>query len=72
MVPIPLKLYSLGDRTEGVKFDDDGSLTVTIGPGEPDSLSFPITASLSTAWFASDLRKLASTEELRCSDLPER
>lgn len=39
MVPIPLKRYSIGDRTEGIKFDGDGSLTVTIGHGEPENKS---------------------------------
>ncbi len=31
----PLERYSIGDRTEGLKFNDDGSLTLTIGHGEP-------------------------------------
>jgi hypothetical protein len=36
MVPNPLERYSIGDRTEGLKFDDDGSLTLTIGHAEPE------------------------------------
>ena len=36
MVPNPLERYSIGDRTEGIKFDDDGSLTLTIGHSEPE------------------------------------
>lgn len=36
MVPNPLERYSIGDRTEGIKFADDGSLTLTIGHVEPE------------------------------------
>jgi hypothetical protein len=36
MYPNPLERYSIGDRTEGLKFDDDGSLTITIGHDEPE------------------------------------
>jgi hypothetical protein len=36
MYPNPLERYSIGDRTEGLKFDDDGSLTLTIGHAEPE------------------------------------
>lgn len=35
----PLERYSIGDRTEGIKFDCDGSLTLTIGHGEPKDKS---------------------------------
>jgi len=35
MYPNALERYSIGDRTEGIKFDDDGSLTLTIGHAEP-------------------------------------
>jgi hypothetical protein len=36
MVPNPLERYTIGDRTAGLKFDDDGSLTLTIGHAEPE------------------------------------
>jgi hypothetical protein len=36
MVPNPLERYSIGDRTAGLKLDDDGSLTLTIGHAEPE------------------------------------
>jgi hypothetical protein len=36
MYPNPLERYTIGDRTEGIKFDDDGSLTLTIGHAEPE------------------------------------
>jgi hypothetical protein len=36
MYPNPLERYTIGDRTGGVKFDDDGSLTLTIGHAEPE------------------------------------
>jgi hypothetical protein len=39
MYPNPLERHSIGDRTEGVKFDDDGSLTLTIGHSEPEDKS---------------------------------
>ena len=32
----PLERYSIGDRTEGIKFDSDGSFTVTISHDEPE------------------------------------
>ena len=36
MYPNPLERYNIGDRTEGIKFGDDGSLTLTIGHAEPE------------------------------------
>jgi len=36
MYPNALERYSIGDRTKGIKFDDDGSLTLTIGHAEPE------------------------------------
>ena len=35
----PIERYSIGDRTEGIQFGDDGSLTVTIGHNTPDDKS---------------------------------
>ncbi|KKG07764.1 DUF1254 domain-containing protein [Methanosarcina sp. 2.H.A.1B.4] len=39
MYPNPLERYSIGNRTEDIKFDDDGSLTLTIGHAEPEDKS---------------------------------
>jgi hypothetical protein len=36
MYPNPLERYSIGDRTAGLKFSDDGSLTVIIQHSEPE------------------------------------
>lgn len=36
MYPNPHERYTIGDRTKGIKFDDDGSLTLTIGHTEPE------------------------------------
>jgi hypothetical protein len=35
----PLERYSIGDRTEGIKIDEDGSLSVTISHDEPEDIS---------------------------------
>ena len=35
MVPNPIKRYSIGDRTEGVVFGEDGSLEITIQAEDP-------------------------------------
>jgi hypothetical protein len=37
--PNPLEGHSIGDRTEGLEFNDDGSLTVTIRHNEPEDRS---------------------------------
>jgi len=39
MNPNPFERYSIGDRTPGLKFGDDGSLTLTIGHAEPEDKS---------------------------------
>ena len=39
MYPNPLERYAIGDRTPGIKFGDDGSLTLTIGHAEPQDKS---------------------------------
>jgi hypothetical protein len=39
MYPNPLERYNIGDRTEGIKFDDDGSLTMTSRHCEPEDKS---------------------------------
>jgi hypothetical protein len=39
MYPNPLERYSIGDRTAGSKFGDDGSLTLSIGHAEPEDVS---------------------------------
>ncbi len=39
MYPNPLERYSIGDRTEGIKLDDDGSRTLMIGHNEPEKKS---------------------------------
>lgn len=39
MVPNPLERYSISDRTEGIKFDPDGSLTLKFGHAEPEDTS---------------------------------
>lgn len=36
LVANPIKRYSIGDRTQGIQYADDGSLTITIGNTEPD------------------------------------
>jgi len=35
MYPNTLERYRISNRTEGINFNDDGSLTVTIGHSEP-------------------------------------
>ena len=35
----PFKRNSIGDHTEGIKFDDDDSLTLTIVHSEPEDKS---------------------------------
>ena len=35
MVPIPLKLHSLGDRTPGIQYNDDGSLDLYLQHDSP-------------------------------------
>lgn len=35
MVDNPINRYSIGDRTEGIKYADDGSLTITMSHEEP-------------------------------------
>jgi len=39
MYPNPLERYNIGDRTPGLKYDADGSLTLTIGHTEPQAKS---------------------------------
>jgi hypothetical protein len=39
MVPNPLERYSIGDRTEGITFAPDGSLTLSLGHAEPEDTS---------------------------------
>jgi len=39
MYPNPREGYKISDRTEGLKLNDDGSLTVTIRHGEPEDKS---------------------------------
>jgi len=39
MVPNPLERYSISDRTRGIKFDPDGSLTLKFGHAEPGDTS---------------------------------
>lgn len=37
MVEKPINKYSIGDRTEGLKYNEDGSLTLYLGNKEPVS-----------------------------------
>jgi hypothetical protein len=36
LVPNPIERYSIGDRTPGIIYDDDGGLTITISSERPD------------------------------------
>ena len=36
LVANPIERYSIGDRTPGLRANDDGSLTITMQHGEPD------------------------------------
>jgi hypothetical protein len=45
MVPNSLERYSISDRTPGIQFDHDGSLTLIFGHAEPDDRSNWLSAS---------------------------
>ena len=43
LVDNPINRYSVGDRTPGLVYGDDGSLTITISPTDPTDADEPRT-----------------------------
>jgi hypothetical protein len=72
MVNNPIGRYSIGDRTDGIVYGDDGSLTITIQRETPDAAEAEL-ASLSRARVLPDRARLRATQAdaQRCLPPPQ-